>query len=189
MIEGSFFKLFHSMFNDPLTKVLVIALSWVIFKILTKFKSDTDQALSQIQPIIKYVGSLRADIDALKEKLSEHQTSLGNANKAIKGDFLNLSKEVKDSALEIRDLVNQVRYDFLDTQKDTVKITERVSSILKDLDQKYKKIESIEQDMNLINKNSIAVDKEVNWIKNRIDQNKESLENIKNSLEGLKNKN
>jgi len=119
---SEFITFFETVLPNPLEKLLVIASLAIGWYFIKDFKSKTESSLKEIEPLKYLIEMLRSDMKSMRETIDIHRDTLGKANKGIKGDFLDLRKELIGSTEKMNGLINEVRYDFLDTQKDTVSI-------------------------------------------------------------------
>jgi len=79
--------------------------------VATKFKK-VDNNLTKIEPMKIQMTRVETRLDDMSENMVEHKAAMGNASKAIAGDFLKLSQSITDNISEIKSIVENVKFDL-----------------------------------------------------------------------------
>lgn len=174
------FELIEGLVPGTIGKVIVFGSLGLAWYFLADFKSKVDSALDKFGDKSEYLDKelekAVVKIDNLTEKINDHKESLGKASKAVKGDFMELSKEVSEKTLDLTQIVNKTEYNFLSTQKSMAEIVTKIEHILAELDKRYSGIVKLSDKVSSNDTGLATLKKDVDWVKEATQENKDKIE-------------
>jgi len=148
--------------------------------------SEMKKELTKVEPLTNQLVRVETRVDDLIKNMTNHKEAMGNASKAIAGEFLKLSQSTSNSISEIKDISEQVRFDFINSQSDMKLIAGKLEMILKDLEKRYGRILKIQDQVRETYGRVIKLEENGDWKKQAIVENREAIVNVKMVLKHFK---
>lgn len=148
--------------------------------------AELKQSTDKIEPLLIQIAKLETKLDEQIQSMNDHKTAMGNASKAIAGEFIDLSKSTNESISSIKSAAEQVKFDFVSSQNEMRIIAEKLEYIFKELEKRYGRVMKIQDKVDDGFGRIIKLEERDCWTKQAIEENRDALVKTKSILKNFK---
>lgn len=186
-MDGAIWTYLEQLLPGLFSKAIVAGSLYIAWYFISDSKQKIDSALEsfilkaddlkeRVHDLDRGLERTADKTDRLSDEIGEHKDALGKASKAIKGDFIELSKTVTEKTLELTSVVQKIEYNFVSTQKSMAQVVTKIEHILSELDKRYDGIRHINEKMGKNETGLATIKKDVDWIKEATKKNASNIE-------------